>query len=88
MRLVMFIFQARLALKVTDASGNLRGWILQSSFERWYKPKLRQWLGCKENLQDSLIADVRVRTNKKEVEDEFRVLSFIDWLEVNTTDLE
>ena len=36
-------------------------------------------------MQDLLIA---VRTNKKEVEDEFRVLSFIDWLEVNTTGLE
>ena len=44
----MFIFQARLALKVTDASGNLCGWILQSSFKRWYKPELRQWLGCRE----------------------------------------
>lgn len=39
-------------------------------------------------MQDLLIADVRVRTNKKKVEDEFRVLSFIDWLEVNTTGLE
>lgn len=39
-------------------------------------------------MQDLLSADVRVRTNKEEVEDEFRVLSFMDWLEVNPTDLE
>ena len=39
-------------------------------------------------MQDLLSADVRMKTNKEEVEDEFRVLSFIDWLEVNTTDLE
>lgn len=34
------------------------------------------------------LADRWCKGEDKQVEDEFRVLSFMDWLEVNTTDLE